>query len=137
MRALLPALALLVAAAPDDNAAPRAAALAFEAAQAKGDPAALARLLAPDFLFVRGSGRIGNRQDYLQGFAGSAVSGLTVTDRLFLRVSPDVAIVGGEGRISGTEAGQPFRNRYRFSDTLVRRNGQWLVVYAQVTGLGE
>ena len=128
---------LLAAAAPDDNAGPRAAQLAYEAAQAHGDQAALGRLLAPDFLFVRGSGRVGDRRAYLQGFAGSAVTAFDVTDRLFLRAAPDVAIAGGEGRIAGTEAGRPFRNRFRFSDTLVRRDGRWVVVYAQVTGLGD
>jgi len=140
----MPAFLLLLAAlaapaAPDDNAAPRAAAQAFEAAQRTGDGATLGRLLAPDFLFVRGSGRVGDRRDYLAGFTqpGDRVTGLDVTDRLFLRAGPDTAIVGGEARIRGEQAGQAFANHYRFSDTLVRRDGRWVVIYAQVTGLGE
>jgi ketosteroid isomerase-like protein len=136
---LAPLLLLAALAAPNDNAAPRAAAQAFETAQRQSDGAALGRLLAPDFLFVRGSGRIGNRQDYIAGFtqADDRVTRLDVTDPLFLRAGPDTAIVGGEARIRGTQGGQPFANHYRFSDTLVRRDGRWLVIYAQVTGLGE
>jgi uncharacterized protein (TIGR02246 family) len=139
MQMLAPLLLLAAVAVPDDNAAPRAAAQAFEAAQRTGDGAALAQLLAPDFLFVRGSGRVGNRQDYIAGFtqAGDRVTALDVTDRLFLRPSPDTVLVGGDARIRGTQGGQAFANHYRFSDMLVRRNGRWVVVYAQVTGLGE
>lgn len=134
---LAPLLLLAALAAPDDNAAPRAAAQAFETAQRTSNGAALARLLAPDFLFVRGSGRVGNREEYVAGFSapGDRVTALDVTDRLFLRAGPDVAIAGGEARIKGSQGGQPFGNHYRFSDMLVRRGGQWLVVYAQVTGL--
>lgn len=121
--------------APTDD--PQAAARAFEAAQAKGDGAALQRMLARDFLFVRGSGRVGNRQDYVEGFTGpgDTISALEVTDRLFTRVAPDAAVAGGEARISGTEGGQPFRNHYRFSNILVRRDGRWQVIFSQVTGL--
>ena len=54
---------------------------------------------------------------------------------LFMRVAPDVAIVGGEGRIRGRDNGKPIVEHFRYSDTFARRNGQWVVVYTQVTGL--
>lgn len=133
------ALALPAHAQTPDADDPRAAARAFEAAQAKGDGAALQRLLARDFLFVRGSGRVGNRQDYVEGFTGpgDSVSALEVTDRLFTRVAPDAAVAGGEARIAGTEGGQPFQNHYRFSNVLVRRDGRWQIIFSQVTGLAR
>jgi len=121
----------------DDNAAPRAAAQAFAEAQQKGDGAALERLLAPDFLFVRGSGRIGDRHDFIAGFTapGSRLDPFVVHDPLFLRVSPDVAIVGGEAWVKGIENGQPFTDHFRYSDTFARRDGRWVAVYTQITGL--
>ena len=137
--ALLLALAATDAPAQDvnDNADVRVTAQAFDDAQAHKDGAALERLLAPDFLLVRGSGRIGDRRDFIQGFTDPTVTfePFTVTDRLFLRIAPDAAIVGGEAWVRGREKGKPFAEHFRFSDTFVRRDGRWLAVYTQVTPL--
>jgi len=123
--------------AQDANADVRTAARAFDEAQLHGDKAALDRFLAPDFLFVRGSGRVGDRRDFIEGFtsAGQKLEPFTVIDPLFLRVSGDVAIVGGEAWIKGTDSGKPFTEHFRYSDTFVKREGRWVVVYTQVTGL--
>jgi ketosteroid isomerase-like protein len=140
------ALPLLVAAlaafpalaqAPEGNAEIRAAAQRFDDAQLHGDGATLEAMLAPDFLFVRGSGRVGDRRDFIAGFTDprSKLEPFTIGDRLFLRVSPDVAIVGGEAWVKGTENGKAFTQHFRYSDTFARREGRWMVVYTQVTGL--
>ena len=141
IRLLVTAAVLLSTAAAAQPAADtadiRAAARAFDAAQVQGDRAALERLLAPDFLFVRGSGRVGNRQDFIAGFTGpgQSLQPYAVTDPLLVRAGPDVGIVGGEARVRGTEKGQPFANHFRYSDTFVRRGGRWLAIYAQITPL--
>lgn len=142
IRSLIPVLAVLVAGsapaqAPDSNAAIRAVAQAFDDAQVHGDGAALDRLLAPDLLFVRGSGRVGDRKDFIESFANprTKLEPLVITDRLFLRVSPDVAVVGGEAWVKGVDDGRPLAEHFRYSDTLAKREGRWLVVYTQMTGL--
>jgi len=143
-RLFLPMAALsMIAALPataqpaEDNAQVRAAADAFNAAQQRGDGAALERLLAPDFLFVRGSGRIGDRRDFIAGFTNPAskMEPFVIRDPLFLRVSADVAIVGGEAWIKGIENGKPITEHFRYSDTFARRDGRWMAVYTQITGL--
>ena len=140
IRALVTLMAVLgtgsaPAQAPDSNAEIRAVAQAFDDAQVHGDAAALDRLLAPEFLFVRGSGRVGDRKDFIEGFTNAKLEPFVISDRLFLRVSPDVAVVGGEAWVKGIENGKPFAQHFRYSDTLARRDGRWLVAYAQVTGL--
>lgn len=143
LRALAaPALLALAPAAlaqgvPSDNAAPLAAEHALLAAQQHADRAALETLIAPDFLFVRGSGRIGNRGDYIAGFTDPNIrlQPFEISDPLFLRAAPDVAIAGGEGWVRGTDHGRTFAEHYRYSDTLVLRDGRWQVVFAQVTPL--
>ncbi len=141
-RAFLPLALLLappaaMAQAPDANAEIRAAAQAFDDAQVHGDRAALERMLAPDFLFVRGSGRVGDRKDFIAGFTdpASKLEPFVIADRLFVRVSPDVAIVGGEARVKGSDNGKPFSQHFRYSDTFAKRDGRWVVVYTQVTAL--
>lgn len=140
LRLILP-LALLAAPAaaqaPADNAQVRAAAQAFDDAQLHGDRAVLERMLAPDFLLVRGSGRIGDKKDFIDGFTdpNAHLEPFEIKDRLFIRPSADTAVVGGEAWVRGTDHGKPFREHFRYSDLFAKRNGTWVVVYTQVTPL--
>lgn len=142
MRDLLAALCVLaatpaVAQPVSDNAAVRAAAQAFDDAQLHGDRATLERMLAPDFLLVRGSGRVGGKADFIAGFTkpDAHLQPFEISDRLFLRPSADTAIVGGEARVRGIDGGKPFAEHFRYSDVFALRAGQWVVVYTQVTPL--
>ena len=94
-------------------------------------------MLAADFLIVHGSGKVGDRRDFIAAFTqpGTTFEPFVITDRLFLRVAPDVAIAGGEARMSGTEDGRRFTQHFRYADTFVRRDGRWLALYTQVTPL--
>jgi len=49
------------------------------------------------------------------------------------RVYGDAAVVLGIVSLKGTSAGQAFDVDMRFTDTFVRRDGQWRMVAAQVT----
>jgi len=136
------ALAVLIAApavaqAPSDNAEVRAVAQAFDDAQLHGDRAVLERMLAPDFLLVHGSGRIGDKKDFIDGFTdpNAHLDPFDIKDRLFLRPSADTAIVGGEAWVTGTDHGKAFKQHFRYSDYFTKRNGAWVVVYTQVTPL--
>jgi ketosteroid isomerase-like protein len=139
----LPLLVAALAAAPvpaqlaEGNAEILAAAKAFDDAQLHGDRAALEALLANDFLFVRGSGRVGDRRDFIAGFTDpkSKLDPFEISDRLFVRVSTDVAIVGGEAWVRGSDGGTRFAEHFRYADTFAKRGGRWVVVYTQVTGL--
>ncbi len=146
MRSIFPAHAMFLAAvalaAPAvaqaaDNEEVRAAAYAFDDAQQHRDGAALDRLLAPDYLVVHASGRVGGRQEFIEGMTrpGVTLAPFEISDPLLVRPSPDTAIVGGEAWLRGTEDGRPFTVHYRYADTFAKRNGQWIVVYSQVTGL--
>ena len=119
------------------NAEIVAASHAFDDAQLHGDRALLERMLAPEYLIAHASGRVGDRREFIEGFAGPghSLEPFTIIEPVFLRVSPDVAIVGGETTFKGTEDSKPFTDHFRYADTLVKRNGQWLVIYSQVTPL--
>ncbi len=120
-----------------DNAEVAAAAQAFDDAQLRGDRTVLERMLAPDYLLVHGSGKIGDRKDFIDGFTdpNAHLEPFDITDRLFVRPTPDTAIVGGDARVHGTDHGKPFAQHFRYSDFLARRDGRWVVVYTQVTPL--
>lgn len=120
-----------------DNAEIRAAAQAFDDAQLHGDRATLERVIAPDFLLAQGSGRIGDKKDFIDGFTdpNAHLDPFEIKDPLFIRPSADTAIVGGEAWVTGTDQGKPFRRHFRYSDTFAKRSGNWVVVYTQVTPL--
>lgn len=123
--------------APGSNAEILAAAQAFDDAQLHGDRAVLERMLAPDYLLVHGSGKVGDRKDFIDGFTDpqTRLEPFEIKDKLFLRPIPDTAIVGGEAWVRGTDHGTPFRQHFRYSDIFARRAGQWVVIYTQVTPL--
>jgi len=140
-RAITLAAILLAApcAAQDSNADVRTVADAFDNAQYRRDRVALEAMIAPDYLAVFGSGRIVGRSEFIAGYTAPDVTfePFEITDRLFLRIAPDAAVVGGEGRIRGTEKGQKFAEHFRFSDTFAKRDGKWVVVFTQVTPLAK
>ena len=122
---------------PSDNGEVRAASQAFDDAQLHGDRAVLEKMLAADFLLVHGSGKVGDKKDFIDGFTdpNSHLEPFEISDRLFIRPSSDTAIVGGEAWVRGTDHGKPFKQHFRYSDMFAKRNGQWVVVYTQVTPL--
>jgi len=122
---------------PSDNGEVGAASQAFDDAQLHGDRAVLEKMLAADFLLVHGSGKVGDKKDFIDGFTdpNSHLEPFEISDRLFIRPSSDTAIVGGEAWVRGTDHGKPFKQHFRYSDYFAKRNGQWVVVYAQVTPL--
>jgi hypothetical protein len=108
---------------------------AFDDAQFRGDVAAMERFLAPTFLYVRGSGRVGGRSEFIANFTDPTqhFEPFVITDRRVIPLGPDSAIVAADGVISGVAAGKPFTEHFRFVDTFLRRAGRWQVVYVQVT----
>lgn len=136
----LSAALALGAAAPaqtPDSSDVVAAAKTFDDAQQHGDKAVLERMLAPDYLLVHGSGRVGGKQDFIEGFTDpqSRLDPFEITDRLLIRPTAGTAIIGGEARVHGTDHGKPFAEHFRYSDYFARRGGQWVVVFTQVTPL--
>lgn len=114
-----------------------AASHAFDQAQLHKDRATLERYLAPDYRIVRGSGGIGDRNDFIATFTSDSlnVTAIDVANPYYTDLGRDAAIVGGEGAIRGTEDGAPMNEHFMFADVFEKRDGRWVVVYTQVTML--
>ncbi|WP_395645051.1 nuclear transport factor 2 family protein [Terricaulis sp.] len=107
----------------------------FDQAQMHKDRAALERFLAPDYRIVFSSGRVSDRAGFIENFLSPtlAISEIRVEEPYYTDLGRDAAIVGGIGIIRGTENGEAFEERFMFADTFVKRDGQWMVAYTQVT----
>lgn len=138
---LVAALTLTACAAsaqPQSNRAEvLAASHAFDQAQLHKDRATLERYLAPDYRIVRGSGGVGDRNEFIATFTSDSltVTAIDVVNPYYTDLGRDAAIVGGEGTIRGTEDGAPLNEHFMFADVFEKRDGRWVVVYTQVTML--
>jgi uncharacterized protein (TIGR02246 family) len=108
---------------------------AFDEAQFRHDPGAIAAFLSPELVYVRGSGEAAGKAAFEQGFTAPGVDfdPFVIKDRRVIMLGPDAAVVVGEGLIGGTEGGKRFADHFRYADTFRREGGRWQVVYVQVT----
>jgi ketosteroid isomerase-like protein len=101
-----------------------------------GDVAAVERILAPTFTLVNSNStvqdrssvvaEVRNREPQYQIFRNHS---MTAT------VYSDAAVVQGITHVKGTAGGQPFEAEVRFTDTLIKTDGQWQLVVSHVTGM--
>jgi hypothetical protein len=112
---------------------------AFDDAQRRQSAGDIVRYLADDFRIIYSSGRVGDSDAFVAGFTSPTmrITELFVEEPFYVDLGRDAAVVGGIGVIRGTESGAPFEERFRFADTLAKRDGRWLVVYIQVTPLAQ
>jgi len=104
---------------------------AWAKAVVKRDGATFKRLLAPGFVYTEDS-RVMTGEELTR----EVVSGTdTVTEARNeqLRTHPfgNTMVVTGWLVLRGRGGGKPFERRFRFTDTWVKRNGQWQIVAAQ------
>ena len=128
-------LAMPIAAAPSAEmpADLQAAAHAFDEAQMHNDGAALARLLADDYLLVNSSGALETRADFIHDYTapGFTLEPFTI-EQPVEKIWADGAVLGGIATLKGMSEGKPYEARLRFADIWAKRGGRWQVVYTQV-----
>jgi len=109
--------------------------LDLEEAWAKGvvkrDAATFKRLLAPGFVYTEDD-RVQTGDQLTQDIISGAD---TVTEarneQLQTRAFDNAMIVTGWLVMQGHDGGKPFTRRYRFTDTWLKRSGQWQIIAAQ------
>ena len=104
---------------------------AWAKAVVKRDAATFKRLLAPGFVYTED-----DRVQTGDQLTHDIVSGTgTVTEarneQLQTRAFDNVMIVTGWLVMQGHDGGKPFTRRYRFTDTWLKRSGQWQIIAAQ------
>jgi hypothetical protein len=103
-------------------------------AQLRGDWETIQRLNAPEFTEIAGTGLIRTAAQNAEAMR----SGVLKFDKVDysdqqVRLYGDVAILTGVGHRSGSFAGAPFEQRFRYTRIYARQDGSWRVVFAQTT----
>jgi len=105
------------------------------AADLRADAAALDTLLADDVVYVRSSGAVDTKAQYIRSLGASGPYALDslVPGDLSVRVYGQAAVV--TGRLLVKLRAQPAPYALRFTDVWERRNGRWQLVVFQATRL--
>ena len=100
----------------------------------RADLAAVEALLAPGFTLVGSDGSVQPREQALAEVRAKEPQYEVFRNHdMVARVYGDAATVQGVTTLKGTAGGKPFALDVRFTDTLVRSNGQWRIVVSHVT----
>ena len=103
----------------------------------QADIATLEKTLTDDFTLTLGNGEVSWRADEIGELKSGKVhyeifenSGMKV--RLY---GDDTAVVLGRTRVKGTSEGKAFDRTVQFTDTLVKRDGNWQIAAGHVSRL--
>lgn len=106
----------------------------YQAAVKRNDAAAMARILADDFVLVTGRGQAYTKADLLeQARTRASVYEHQEDTEQKVRVWGDTAVVTALLWLKGTSNGTPFERKLWFSDTYVRTPNGWKYVFGQAS----
>ena len=128
---LVLAVGAAVAVAADDKKALEQIERDWAKAALAGDAAALAKMLAADYVFTDSDASVITKKQELDALSSGATKYQTFTaEDLKVYLHGDAAVVTGKGALEG---GRAVDETVRFTDTFVKQGGRWLAVATQTT----
>jgi ketosteroid isomerase-like protein len=99
------------------------------------DVSALERVLTTDFTLTVSNGEVSTRADEINELQSKKVhyDVFENYDMLARLYGNDIAVVLGKTRVKGTADGKPFDRIVQFTDTLIKRDGQWQLAAGHVS----
>jgi len=106
--------------------------------QINHDADAMAKMLDSDFIFTDYDGSVMNKAQFLATIRDSS-NQLTVevSEDMKLHVHGETVIVTGATHERGMLKGKAYQHQGRFTDTWIKKNGQWLCVASQLSLVGK
>ncbi|SNT31879.1 Ketosteroid isomerase homolog [Granulicella rosea] len=107
----------------------------WRTAQLAGDPVAMDKLLADDYVGISITGQINTKEQQLDRIRDRAltVTSIDLTD-IKVKLVDSVAIVTGHADIDGTNEGAPLKGEYRYTRVYQRlAGGVWKITNFEVT----
>ena len=99
------------------------------------NPAALERVLTPDFTLTLSNGEVSTRENEINELrTGKVHYDVFENYDMKARIYGDnMAVVLGKTHVKGTAEGQPFDRVVQFTDTLIKRDGRWQLAAGHVS----
>ena len=104
---------------------------AWAKAVVKRDAATFKRLLAPGFVYTEDARVMTGGELTREVVSGTDTVTEARNEGLRTHTYGNTMVVTGWLIMRGRSAGKPFERRYRFTDTWLKRNGNWQIIAAQ------
>jgi ketosteroid isomerase-like protein len=107
---------------------------AWNQAELHHDAAAVAAIMADNFISVDHHGKLLSRSQYLADLKDPSFHPEEISNSdTQVYIYGDTAIVTSAYHTRGTDSGKPFSHHGRFTDTWIRRGGKWQCIADQET----
>jgi ketosteroid isomerase-like protein len=102
--------------------------------QLNHDADAMGKLLDEDFVFTDYDGTVMSKEQFLESIRDKSYQ-LTIeaSENMKLHRHGDTVVVIGATHEKGTYKGKPYQHQGRFTDTWMKKNGQWLCIASQLS----
>ena len=102
--------------------------------QISHDADAMGKLLDSDFVLTDYDGAVLTKGQFLASIRDNSIQlAVEVSTDMKLHRHGDTVIVIGATHEKGTEKGKPFSHVGRFTDTWIKKDGQWLCIASQLS----
>jgi hypothetical protein len=106
----------------------------FDEAQLHGDGKALADLLADDYTLVNGGATVSGKAEFIRDYTDPKFKVLPFhIGEQIIKLWPNGAVLGGRVLFRFVQDGKPGESDFRFADIWAKRDGQWRVIFTEVT----
>ena len=106
--------------------------------QINHDADAMGKMLDSDYVFTDYDGTVLTKGQFLASIRDKSIQvTVEVSENMKLFRHGDTVIVIGSTREKGTEKGKPFSRVGRFTDTWIKKDGQWLCIASQLSLIGK
>jgi ketosteroid isomerase-like protein len=106
--------------------------------QMNHDADAMGKLLDNDFVLTDYDGTVLTKGQFLASIRDKSTQlTVEVSDDMKLYRHGDTVVVIGATHEKGTEKGKPFSHQGRFTDTWIKKDGQWVCIASQLSLIGK
>jgi ketosteroid isomerase-like protein len=106
--------------------------------QINHDADAMGKMLDSDYVFTDYDGSVMSKSQFLATIRDKSIQvTVEVSENMKLFRHGDTVIVIGATREKGTEKGKSFSHIGRFTDTWIKKDGQWLCIASQLSLIGK
>jgi ketosteroid isomerase-like protein len=106
--------------------------------QVNRDADATGKMLDSDFVLTDYDGSVMSKAQFLASIRDNSIQlTVEVSTDMKLHRHGDTVIVIGATHEKGAEKGKPFSHVGRFTDTWIKKDGQWLCIASQLSLIGK
>ena len=106
--------------------------------QLQHDADAMGKLLDDDFVFTDYDGTVMTKVQFLESIRDKSYQlSIEASENMKLHRHGDTVVVIGATHEKGTFKGKPYQHQGRFTDTWIKKSGQWLCIASHLSAISK